>query len=126
MNTSYFKGMIGQRIREAREKYGLTQEELVSKLGRKSPGDISEYEQGKRKIYAEDLFDIATALEIPVLYFFQDIATTQEDMEGLLLNWFRSLPDIDSKRRLFVFLEQMKPLIIGEEKPTTYKPKRNG
>jgi len=113
---------IGKRIKEARTKYGLTQEDVLERWGKKHPSELSAYENG-RKISANDLYEIAQAIGVPVGYFFQDSLTADEDLETLLLQWFRELPTLEAKRRTFSYLEQMKPLIIGEDKPITYKPK---
>jgi transcriptional regulator with XRE-family HTH domain len=60
---------LGQRIRQAREARGLTQEQLAERIAR-DQRSVSEYESGKRRIYAHDLPNIARALNVPVMYFF--------------------------------------------------------
>lgn len=107
---------FGEKLRVAREKQGLTQDDVVERLGRKDHGAISEYEHGKRRLYAFELADYAQALEVPIAYFFQDSLTAQTDMETVLLQWFRRLPD-ERKPRIFKMLEaieKLEPLIIGE------------
>lgn len=62
---------FGQRIRDARERLGITQEELAARL-KKSQNAISDYENGRRAIRITELPDLANALETPVAYFFGD------------------------------------------------------
>ena len=107
---------FGEKLRIAREKQGLTQEDVVGRLGYKDAGAISEYEHGKRRLYAYELADYANALEVPISFFFQDSLQAQTDMETVLLQWFRRLPE-ERKPRVFKMLEaieRLEPLIIGE------------
>lgn len=80
---------LGLRIRLARETKGISQEEFAVLIDR-DQRSVSEYENGKRRIYAHDLPKIAQALDVPVLYFFEDVAMG-EDMDQLLLIEFRRL-----------------------------------
>jgi len=72
-------GIIGTRIKEAREHLGLTQEELAARIG-KTQNSISLYEKGSRAIRVSELDDLAKALEVPVSYFFGDIYPEDEIM----------------------------------------------
>jgi transcriptional regulator with XRE-family HTH domain len=103
---------FGTRLRLAREQKGLTQEELVERLGRKTTTAISEYENGKRKISAIELPDYARALGIPITFFFLDTIEAEDDLEVALLEWFRQLP---SKKRRWVVkhIRLLEPIIIG-------------
>jgi transcriptional regulator with XRE-family HTH domain len=65
---------IGDRIRRAREERGLSQEDLGVLILR-DQRSVSEYESGKRRIYAHDLPRIAKALEVPIMYFYKDVAS---------------------------------------------------
>jgi len=56
---------IGERIKEARKKKGLTQEELAGKLGC-TKQSIAQYEKGRRSPKIDGLIKIAEALNIPV------------------------------------------------------------
>jgi len=53
---------VGQRIRIAREKEGLTQSELAKKLEYNSPTAVSLIESGERKVKVETLEKIAQIL----------------------------------------------------------------
>lgn len=65
---------IGSKIREARENLGITQEELAMRIG-KTQNAISGYENGSRGIHISELPDLASALGVPVSYFFDSIKT---------------------------------------------------
>jgi transcriptional regulator with XRE-family HTH domain len=87
---------FGRRIREARERAGLSQEELGAALG-KDQGAMSEYESGKRRLSAIDLPTLAQALSISLNYFFQD-ETSANAIDFLLLDEFRQLPSLEAKQ----------------------------
>jgi transcriptional regulator with XRE-family HTH domain len=57
----------GRRIRELRERRGLTLDDLVDRSG-VSKGFLSEVENGKRGLSAENVLKIATALGASVDY----------------------------------------------------------
>lgn len=63
---------IGRRIKAARERANLSQDEFGKQLGGYSPTAISLYEQGERKISLETLATVAKVLKI----------TLQELVEG--------------------------------------------
>ena len=81
---------FGAKLKDARERAGLTQAELVVLLGRKTVASISEYEQGKRRMAAVDLPDVARVLGVPITYFFEDVLL-ETDLELAVLEWFRTL-----------------------------------
>jgi transcriptional regulator with XRE-family HTH domain len=68
---------IGQRIREARERLGLTQEQLAELLN-KGRDTVSHYEIGDRAIVVTELPALAQALKVPIGYFFGDDEPTAE------------------------------------------------
>lgn len=61
---------LGERIRRRRTELGRTQEELGTGLGI-SYQQIQKYETGANRISAGRLFEIATALETDIGYFFE-------------------------------------------------------
>ncbi len=67
---------IGKRIKEARDQEGLTQSELGSRLGYKSPTFMSLIEDGKRKVRIDDLEKIAEMLHRDLNYFLQGEMTS--------------------------------------------------
>lgn len=103
---------FGEKLRQAREAKKLTQEEVVERLGKKDITAISEYENGKRRLAAYELQDYASALGVPVSYFFEDVLP-EDDLEIALVEWFRMLPGERAKRRIFTYMQATAQLIIG-------------
>lgn len=89
-------GTLGQRIRLARERLGISQEELASRIAR-NQYSVSEYETGKRRIFAHDLPTLAEALEVPISYFFKE-AIEPDDLEEVILQEFRGLASLEAKQ----------------------------
>ena len=57
---------IGHQIKRTRENLGLSQIELAKKIGYQSPGTISHFESGLRKINLMDLQKIANTLGVSI------------------------------------------------------------
>jgi transcriptional regulator with XRE-family HTH domain len=70
---------LGQRVRARRLEMGMSQERLAFLLG-VTFQQVQKYEKGKNRIAASRLFDIASALEIPVNGFFEGLAPTKGDI----------------------------------------------
>lgn len=87
---------LGLRIRKARERVGLSQEELAHRVERDQKA-VSEYENGKRKLPATELPTFARVLGVPVSYFFEGEFQADE-LDQLLLHEFHALPTVDDKR----------------------------
>lgn len=62
---------IGRKIRELRQKLGLTQTDLAHRIN-VDPTTISHYESGKRAVTIEILQKIAEALGVSLALFFSD------------------------------------------------------
>jgi transcriptional regulator with XRE-family HTH domain len=106
---------LGRRLRAARVARGFTQEDLIERLGKtRYASDISEYENGRRKMSVVDLPYYAAALGVPITYFFEEVMP-EDDLELAVVEWFRTLPGPDAKRRVFTFMKETAPLIIGGE-----------
>ena len=60
---------LGKRVKSKRVLAGLSQEQLAQKL-RVSINDIASYEIGATRISAAHLFELAKALDVPPVYFF--------------------------------------------------------
>jgi len=73
---------VGSRIRLRRNLLGLSQEKLGESLGITFQ-QIQKYEKGTNRVGASRLQAIASILEVPVSYFFQDApgGTVIEGME---------------------------------------------
>lgn len=63
---------LGQRLRARRLEIGLSQERLADLLGITFQ-QVQKYEKGVNRIAASRLFEIASALEVPVGFFFDGI-----------------------------------------------------
>lgn len=74
----------GQRIRELRERRGLTLDDLVSRSG-VSKGFLSEVENAKRGLSAENVLKIATALGASVDYILRGEVQTYARQEAVTI-----------------------------------------
>jgi transcriptional regulator with XRE-family HTH domain len=64
---------VGARVRSRRTLIGMTQRQLAKKLGL-TYQQIQKYEDGRNRIGASRLHQIATILEVPIHFFFQGAA----------------------------------------------------
>jgi transcriptional regulator with XRE-family HTH domain len=90
--------VLGARIRQARERQGLSQEELAA-LVSKDQRAVSDYENGKRKLSAVDLANFARVLNVSVLYFYEGEITVH-DLEYAILKEFQQISTNEAKRAL--------------------------
>lgn len=67
---SWLYQQIGERLRQAREKMGLSQEGLARHLGYSSAATISHFEAGQRKISVIDLLQLADVLGVSPDYLY--------------------------------------------------------
>jgi transcriptional regulator with XRE-family HTH domain len=112
---------LGERIRGLREKMGLTQKELASKL--KIPNqNISNYERGFRQPDYETLQKIADFFEVSIDYLLgrsdKPIYDDDEEFEKFindpeLERWYKELPK--SKEEDLRKLRKMWEIIKSEE-----------
>jgi len=77
-------------MRQARERLRMSQEDLAEAVG-KDQRSISEYEMGKRRLGVTDLPALASALEVPFVYFFEEEANSRS-LDEALLEYFHQLP----------------------------------
>jgi transcriptional regulator with XRE-family HTH domain len=87
---------LGQRIRQAREQRGLSQEELAALIG-KDQRAVSEYERGKRRIAVNDLPAFAQVLGVPLAYFYEE-TLSPDDFDVALLREFHRLTTPQAKQ----------------------------
>ena len=71
---------VGRRIRMARLAAGLAQQAVAEALGLTFQ-QVQKYEKGANRIGAGRLYEIATVLNVPVSYFFQDATGVGGDDE---------------------------------------------
>ncbi|TVQ54119.1 MAG: helix-turn-helix domain-containing protein [Rhodobacteraceae bacterium] len=103
---------VGKRLRHRRWMVGMTQQQLAERVGIKFQ-QIQKYETGMNRISASRLYDVATALEAPVSFFFEGLSDEQPaettthsgdllaDKEALdLVRSYYAIPP-EQRRRLF-------------------------
>ncbi|MEM7743685.1 MAG: helix-turn-helix transcriptional regulator [Pseudomonadota bacterium] len=102
---------VGQRVRQRRWMVGMTQQQLGNRVGIKFQ-QIQKYETGTNRISASRLWDIASALDVKVDFFFEGLAGGSEadfeaggdimtDKEALeLVRAYYAIPETQ-RRRLF-------------------------
>ena len=93
---------IGQRIRKARERVGMSQEDFAHAVN-KDQRAISEYENGKRKVSASELSIFASVLATPVSYFYEGDFEIDE-LDQMLLQEFHKLPTNEAKEAVLQVL----------------------
>ena len=99
---------VGERIREVRKAKRIRQKVLARMVGI-SPGALTNFEKGRRRISLDWLHRIAEALDTPVAYFLPDEkdksrATPGDPRERRLLNAWRMLGKNDQLRADFLQL----------------------
>jgi transcriptional regulator with XRE-family HTH domain len=87
---------FGIRIRQARERLGMSQLDFAS-LVSKDQRAISEYENGKRKLFATDVPNFARILNVPVTYFY-DGEIQIDDLDSSILYEIQQLPNVEAKQ----------------------------
>lgn len=85
MDSATFYKNLGEKIKEAREKRGLSQADLAKILGYDSDTAISFIENGKRKLSSEKLHLISQNLQIPINQLIED-RVDNEDLDIALRN----------------------------------------
>lgn len=104
---------VGKRIRHRRWALGTTQQQLADKVGIKFQ-QIQKYETGANRVSASRLWDIASALDVPIDYFFDGLAAQAQDGQSTnlpgdimadreaidLLRSYYAIPETQ-RRRLF-------------------------
>ena len=104
---------VGKRIRHRRWMNGTTQQQLAERVGIKFQ-QIQKYETGMNRVSASRLWDIASALNVPVAFFFEGLDVGQDgagaaagqlpgdilaDKEALeLLRSYYAIPEPQRKR----------------------------
>lgn len=78
MNVSFDYGVIGNRIKTARENKGLTQEKLAEELD-VSNAYISKIERGKTPISLDRLSDLCQVLEESTEYILNGADSSSDD-----------------------------------------------
>jgi len=69
---------VGSRVRQRRTLLGMSQEKLAEALGLTFQ-QVQKYERGANRLGAGRLYELSRALDVPVSYFFEEVA----DSEGM-------------------------------------------
>ncbi|MBK8173856.1 MAG: helix-turn-helix domain-containing protein [Rhodospirillales bacterium] len=73
---------VGSRVRLRRTLLGLSQEKLGEAVGLTFQ-QIQKYERGANRIGASRLFEFSRILDVPVSFFFDDMAERAKSRDGL-------------------------------------------
>ena len=99
--TGDFEKTLGLKIRVARQRAGLTQEDLAGRIGRTSES-ISNIERGQQEPSIKTLYALGRELGVPVAEFFEepifkpsDASMARAEMELRLRELARTLTDRD-------------------------------
>ena len=68
---------VGNRVRLRRTLLGMSQEKLGEALGLTFQ-QVQKYERGANRIGASRLFDLSRVLDVPISFFFEDMADAVE------------------------------------------------
>ena len=101
--------LLGQRIRSARERLKMSQEELAMRVS-KDQRAISEYENGKRKLAVTDLPSFARVLNVSVLFFFEG-PLEGEALDETLLMEFHRLPTRRARQTAIELVRTLSDLV---------------
>ena len=74
---------LGKRIRLRRVELGISQSDLAAKLG-VSFQQVQKYEKGVNRVGASRLQQIATALDVPVTFFYESQTRDAKEVDSLL------------------------------------------
>lgn len=74
---------VGKRIRHRRWMVGMTQQQLGESVGIKFQ-QIQKYETGMNRVSASRLWDISSALEVPINFFFEGIEDESVSIDDLM------------------------------------------
>ena len=74
---------VGQQVRQRRWAVGMTQQRLGDAVGITFQ-QIHKYESGANRISASRLWDLATAMKVPVSFFFEGIDGQASETDDIL------------------------------------------
>lgn len=106
---------IGAKIREAREKLNLSQEEFAALIDR-TQRSVSLYESGERRIFANDIPKIARALQVPIIYLYEDVLS-EYDLDSEIIEEFHYL-NADARKTLITIARLLKDLTQKTDNPS--------
>ncbi len=71
---------VGRRLRRRRRLVGMTQQQLANLVGIRFQ-QIQKYECGANRITASRLFELSSALSVPVQYFYDGLNVSQTNTQ---------------------------------------------
>jgi transcriptional regulator with XRE-family HTH domain len=83
---------VGGRVRLRRTLLGMSQEKLGEAIGLTFQ-QVQKYERGANRIGASRLFDLSRVLDVPVAFFFDDMAEDVASRSPALLGGLAEEPD---------------------------------
>lgn len=106
-----FEKNLGQKIRLARQRAGLTQEDLAARVSR-TPESISNIERGQQEPGIKTVQSLAKALELPVSELFESTDEPTASPQRLQMEFqLRDLARGLSDRDLAVAIAQVQALL---------------
>lgn len=107
------KRTLGSKVRAARKRAGLSQDELGERIG-KTPESVSNIERGRHLPMLDTLASLAKALEVPLAEFFEgagspDGGQARVQLEAHMRELVRGLDD----EALKVAVQQVEALAGG-------------
>jgi transcriptional regulator with XRE-family HTH domain len=110
---------VGKRVRLRRVQLGLSQTELGKKLG-VTFQQVQKYENGANRVSCSRLYEISTALDVPIVYFFTNSTLASLELsvaehfdvpdlkDGVhLMTAFRRLPSVAIRKSFIVLVESL-------------------
>src|SRR6476659_926010 len=97
---------LGKRIRLRRVEQKISQAELGDKLG-VSFQQVQKYEKGVNRVGAARLQQIATALDVPVTFFYDGDGKAREVESLLFLRAYSRIKDQTVQRQLVALMESI-------------------
>ena len=91
-------GHVGSRVRTRRTLLGLNQTQLGDALGITFQ-QVQKYENGSNRIGASRLYQISKILDVPVLYFYEDMPDDVERPRKALKRPTRDESDLDTMHK---------------------------
>ncbi len=85
---------VGRRIRVRRTLLGMSQEKLGDAIGLTFQ-QVQKYERGANRVGASRLFDLSGVLDVPVQFFFDDMATEVSDQAPRLRAGLADTPAVE-------------------------------
>jgi transcriptional regulator with XRE-family HTH domain len=82
-STGKYDHELGKRIRLRRVELHISQSDLADKLGVNFQ-QVRKYEKGVARVFASRLQQIATALDVPVTFFFESQTRAAKEVDSLL------------------------------------------